>query len=163
MREPYEDLVSEYLELQDYFVRQGFKYGKNKRKELDILAVKLEPREVIVAEVTSRWGYGTISELVMKLRSRELDNEVKQRTGLCPTKRVLYYWLPSARNVEEEKTQKKRIERVAQMAKPDIHPKPLQGIAKELHKSAWKNRSSFYYPRQPVSTLLQLLLPEKNT
>jgi len=156
---PYEDLVKEFLELDGYFVRQGFKYGK-KRNELDILAVKLKPKQVLVAEVKATSpSKEMFSELAKKLRSKELASSVRREVGVFPTKRVIFYWLSSAETKRVERNQHKRIQEWLRIAGPRIELRPLQDVAKRLYDEAVKDRRTFYLPHQPVATLLQLLYP----
>lgn len=81
MPEPYEDLVKEYLELEGYFVKQNVRYGK-KNQELDILAVKIKPREILLAEVSANYPRKEILDKIKsKLLSEELVGFVESMVG----------------------------------------------------------------------------------
>lgn len=153
MIEPYEDLVKEYLEQKNYFVRQSFKYGNN--KELDILAINTvsKPIEVVVAEVRGSYCRNTdMLKLKDKLLSKELEEAVVNATGMRPNKRKIFYWLNLDRDEQE------RAKKMVDLLKPEVQVEPLQWIAQRLFRNAQQENSGvFYSQRWPITTLFQLL------
>lgn len=148
MPEPYEDLVKEYLELEGYFVKQNVRYGE-KNHELDILAVKLHPREILLAEVSANYPTKVkVDKIKSKLLNEELSKSIENEVGKGDFKRMLFYWLNTGARM-----QKARIEN--QLGR-DIQPVSLQEVVTSLRKKANEGKI-LYFREKPFLTLLQLL------
>ena len=146
MQDVHEDLVAEYLEQQGYFVRQGFRYGPF-NKELDLLAVKLEPREVLIACVTARYEKSKVESDMDKLKDPELVSAVTKLVGCEPTDRRVYCWF----NRGEKNFRLTMTERGKEMG---IRVFDLHEVLDELKKAHDKPIND---PRFPLTTLLGLV------